>query len=42
MSSRLSGQHSEVMFSHSACPECYEKEMEAIREELPKFPGELP
>lgn len=35
-------QHSEVMFSHSACPECYEKEMEAIREELPEVPGELP
>lgn len=35
-------QHSEAMFSHSACPECYEKEMEAIREELPEFPGELP
>ena len=35
-------QHSEAMFSHSACPECYKKEMEAIRKELPKFPGELP
>lgn len=35
-------QHSEAMFSHSACPECYEKEMEAIREELPEVPGELP
>lgn len=35
-------QHSEAMFSHSACPECYDKEMKAIREELAQFPGELP
>jgi len=35
-------QHSEAMFSHSACPECYEKELKAIREELPEFPGDLP
>uniref|UniRef100_C6E1J5 Response regulator receiver protein n=1 Tax=Geobacter sp. (strain M21) TaxID=443144 RepID=C6E1J5_GEOSM len=27
-------QHSEVMFSHSACPECFEKEMNSIKQEL--------
>ena len=27
-------QHSEVMFSHSACPECFEKEMKSIEQEL--------
>lgn len=33
--------HSDVMFSHSACPECFEKEMNALREELP-HEGEEP
>lgn len=27
--------HSDVMFSHSACPECFEREMKALREECP-------
>lgn len=27
--------HSEAMFSHSACPECFEKEMKALKQELP-------
>ncbi|ACH37822.1 response regulator [Citrifermentans bemidjiense Bem] len=40
-------QHSEVMFSHSACPECFEKEMNSIKEELsalglPPDPGSKP
>lgn len=28
-------EHSEAMFSHSACPECFEKEMALIEKELP-------
>lgn len=40
-------QHSEVMFSHSACPECFEKEMKSIQQELtalelPNAPGSKP
>lgn len=27
--------HSDVMFSHSACPECFEREMKALKEECP-------
>jgi len=35
---RYISEHSEAMFSHSACPECFEKEMKNINEEIPHDP----
>ncbi|WP_085813745.1 response regulator [Geoanaerobacter pelophilus] len=30
-------QHSDVMFSHSACPDCFEKEMKSIKQDLSRL-----